>query len=116
MVLNKLEQAVLALFFESELMEIVNGNLNKAEITDREFTGVGFITQIQPNQVKILKGPASFTGGRIGAKLNSSIDVGFVIYIKDSYVDALEGYTEDGEWPDKIDWFDLSIINFNGKK
>jgi hypothetical protein len=116
MVLDELEQAVLALFFKSEEIKASSDDLSKIEVDCRDLTGAGLITQLKPNQLKILKGPSSFTGGRVGAKLNRSVDVGFVVYIQDGYVEAVEGYTEEGEWPKDIKLFDLKLIKFSGQK
>jgi len=37
-------------------------------------------------------------------------DAGFLLFIKDGYIDFLEAYTYDEPWPTKIEKFDLSYL------
>jgi hypothetical protein len=108
--LNQLEQAVLNRFFESEGLEKGHCDMSQIRITDRDFTGAGFVTWLKPNQLIVENGPSSFTGGRIGARLNGNLEAGFVVYIKEGYIHALEGYTYGEEWPEEIKSFDLYLV------
>jgi hypothetical protein len=112
--MNELEQAVLRLFFESEGFGNIEVNLTLVRILKRDSTGSGFMTWLVPHDLEVLNGPLNFTGGRVGGKINDTIDVGFVVHIKNSYVDIVEGYTYDEEWPQEIRSFKLSLINFTG--
>ncbi len=110
MTLNNLEQAALVRFFESEGFGKVNRDVSQIKIVDRHLTGKGFIAQLLPNEVIVLNGPSSFTGGIVGAKVNGNIDIGFLFFIKDGYVDAIEGFTYGEEWPDEIKTVEVYLI------
>lgn len=110
MVLTILEQAILSKFFEIEGFKIENVNLEQIQVVERQFTGIGFISQLNPKDLKIVNGSQDFIGGTVGAKLNGKIDAGFLVYVKNSYIDALEGYTYGEDWPEIIETFELYLM------
>ncbi len=112
MFLNELEIAVIKKFFESEQMES-DSNLIDVQVVNRNFTPVGFFTRLEPSKVLISNFSKNFTGGRVGAIINNRIDVGFVMYIKDGFLKTIEGHIFGDElWPEKIDSFEIYLINY----
>ena len=115
MKLNELEKAVFRLFVDSEGFGSID--LEPVEVANRNMTDVGFMTVLMPNQFRIEKAPPTFNGGRVGAILNGCTEVGFLIAIKDRFVDFLEGYTYGGEeWPKEITSFTLHLVHFSPKE
>ncbi len=112
MFLNELEVAAIKKFFESEQIASKT-DLITVPIIARDITPIGFFTVLEPYKVPISNFKKAFIGGRIGAIINNSIDVGFVMSVKDGYFEAVEGHTFNGElWPEKIDSFEIYLINY----
>ncbi len=105
MKLNKLEQELLKHFLKKENIKFSNQfNFEKIKVSKRNITGVGFLTYIEKtNLLRIIEQKKSFKYGKIGAKLNYDIEVGFLIYIDEGYIMTIEGYTYDVAWPNKIE-------------
>lgn len=99
--LNRLERDVLARMFESFGINI--SHIETLHATSRDYTGAGVYTEI-PKQLA-LEVPADFTGDKwldLGGRLNSNVEVGFIIYVQDRFVSCIEAYTYDKDWPERI--------------
>jgi len=86
-------------------LEILRAQFSSAEVRSREFTGVGFYTYFRPdvNMPKV-EGKQAFQFGDLKVDLQGvKAGVGFVLFIKNGYLDFLEGYTYDDPWPGDID-------------
>jgi len=109
--LNKLEKLLMQKFLEDESIKIakINANFNLVDISDRELTGAGFLTQLKNcDELKVSATNRSFKWGKLGAKLNSEkIETGYLIYIENGYIDAIEGYTYGEDWPEEIDEIEM---------
>ncbi|MCL2311624.1 MAG: hypothetical protein FWC41_03890 [Firmicutes bacterium] len=83
--------------------------LKNAVIAKREFTGVGFFTDfLIDNNVFCGK---NMQISDVGAKINNSVEIGFVLFIEKGKLDFLEGYTYDAPWPDTIKTYKLYVIS-----
>ena len=102
MKLNKIEKAILERFLNYEKLGRID--LDTIQAAKRSYTGVGFVTLLKKiDFLKIADETKSFKWGRLGARLNNKkIDIGFIIYIEKGYIEAIEGYTYDINWPSRI--------------
>lgn len=83
-------------------------NFEKVRVIDREFTGVGFLTEFEPSQeVKLFADGVSLRWGKIGARLNARLETGYVLYVDNGYLTTIEGYTFGDDWPESITSFEL---------
>ncbi|MBO8157600.1 MAG: hypothetical protein H0Z32_14310 [Bacillaceae bacterium] len=97
-----------------EVLDTLQKQYNLSRIKDREFSGTGFFTTFHlPNNAPRLKISKSFQIGDVIGQINGvEYGVGFVLFIKDGFLDILEGYTYGEEvWPSKILEYSLSYIS-----
>lgn len=101
--LNKLESIVITklLSGESRYLEKLRKQLNHLVSVKREYTGAGFFTYLHIDRNENYRlGNQDIAFGDVEAKLKGmSESVGFVIFIKDGWVNMLEGYTYAEKWP-----------------
>lgn len=111
MLLNNLEKYAIKMFVDSRNETNFDSKklLDSVGVSERNFSEVGFITEIKPHsRPLLLASRENFTGGDIHIKLNGSIATGYVFYIKDGYLDAIEGHTYGGDlWPTTIHSFSV---------
>ncbi len=82
----------------------------KARLVGREYTGVGFFCDFAvPTDVPILKGDFHI-GDVIGELQGLANGAGFVLFIRDGLLDALEGFSYDEPWPKEIGAFSLRYM------
>jgi hypothetical protein len=73
------------------------------EVTSRKLTGAGFFTDFnEAPLLKVFSDDRDFTGGGVGAVLNGTIHCGFLLFIKNGYLDMLEGFIYSDRWPSEI--------------
>ena len=60
--------------------------------------------------LKVESDDSSYKWGKLGAKLNGTIDTGYLIYVDCGYLHALEGYTYAEEWPEDISEIETYIV------
>ncbi len=88
------------------------------KVDSRTFTGAGFYLELsvvdKESSVMVFNNiKPSFWISDIQGLLKSDNDtilIGFVLWIKDGYLDNLEGFTYEKDWPTKINNFELSYI------
>lgn len=104
--LTGLENAVLEALLtgEDEELAVLRKQANKAKVSSREMTGVGFFTQFfLPPDVERLANSSTFKLGDVnGIAENVRHGLGFVLYIENGIISALEGYTYDEPWPKEV--------------
>tara|TARA_R110001606_G_scaffold94125_2_gene208831 strand:- start:11347 stop:11718 length:372 start_codon:yes stop_codon:yes gene_type:complete len=109
---TKLELAALhSIFIETpEYEEGLVAQLAGASVAERENTGGGFFTKISvATASQPLSCPRTF-GPAIYADVEGlAYGVGFVLFMKDGYLDLLEGYAVGHE---TTAWLDLSAVKF----
>ena len=108
---TELEKLVIrSMLTDHELKPVrLSVNFDAVLVSDRELTGVGFLTEFQPSEeLKLFEVDVSLRWGKVGARLNASkVETGYLIYVDDGYVTSVEGYTYGDEWPDQIDQIEL---------
>jgi len=109
--ITKLEQAVVAWLLRDPKLHPLrgDGNLEKINVVARDFTGVGFLTHLEPSEeTKLFEDGINLRWGQVGARLNTPrVETAYVVYVDDGYVKTIEGYTYGDDWPDPIDSFEL---------
>lgn len=80
------------------------------QVEERSVTEVGFITTFVRNtDSKLFDGDISMRWGKVGGRINSKVDVDFLVYVDDGYLTGVEAVTFGGEsWPSLINEFKLT--------
>ncbi len=110
MKINEIEKAVLLQHLKNIGVDLNNEArvFDGIRAIDRWYSGVGFITELAENaNLKVGKCHETHIGGEVGAMLNSTIDSGYLFYVKNGYLESIEGYTYTDPWPDKISKMDV---------
>jgi len=103
--LNNLEKILIKHFLEIKSTDL---DINCCFFSDmnavsRQFTNVGFFVNLKKSEkLKIGEFNESYKWGCLGARLNSSIDTGYLFYVENGYLTSIEGYTYAEDWPDSI--------------
>lgn len=105
--LTELETRVLRLILDGEAqgLEILRKQLDRAQVTQREFTGVGFFSTLAiPEDAPLLDFAGRVAIGDVS--LASGLlenGAGFVLFLEHGALDQLECYTHgDDWWPDSL--------------
>jgi hypothetical protein len=110
--MTPLENAVLQglLSGEDDDLAILRQQAAEAKVYFRKFTGVGFFAEFAvPPDAKRLPQSTKFKLGDVnGTAENVKYALGFVLYVNDGVLSALEGYTYDEPWPDEVHGLVLS--------
>lgn len=101
---------------EAPVLALLRDQLATSRVQSRDFTGVGFYLNIElPTTNKriheVLEVKQDFCFGDVGAYLEADDriqEVGFLLWIKNGYLDSLEAYTYGLEkWPEEVNSFRL---------
>lgn len=110
--LTAFERAVLEKLLDGEdpVLAALRAQLDSCEVSSREFTGVGFYTNLKVHR-SVEPAPTSrrrIQVLNVGAKI-SGLERGasFVVFVTDGYLDFLEGFSYDEPWPPAISEFSL---------
>ena len=120
--LNPLEVKVFELLLAGDdpVLNELNQQFQSARIRSRRCTGVGYylyfdVEKKQENLVESLHIKSLFCFGDVDVILEKGKDqqeVGYLLWIKDGYIDNLEAYTFGAEeWPEEIDEFRVKYIS-----
>lgn len=112
MTISELEKALILKTvekFHAFLREEAGKPSLELTILGRYFSGGGFISDFQKNpKSRLFRDDFSLTGGDFLGRLNSDIEVVFVLYIENGYLVAMEGATYGEElWPEKVRNFQI---------
>ncbi len=90
---------------------ILRNQYQNSEINSREFTGAGFFTHFSVKNGIDAAPKKSFEIGGVYADIGRIKDaIGFVLFIRDGYIDWLEGYTLSvNSWPDTYKHIKLKV-------
>ncbi|MFR3144981.1 hypothetical protein DW091_19235 [Eubacterium sp. AM05-23] len=102
---EKMEKEVITLMFRDR--PDLRDQINKARIMSREFTGVGFFTYY--NKEDILSKEDIIIDSDVGAILNNSIEVGFLFFIRKEGGRFLECCTYGEPFPEQIESYEAFI-------
>ncbi len=103
--LTDLEKTIVARFLRSKGVNLGDEMVfcDKLSVSKRDFSGVGFMTELNISEkLRIGDRSKSYKWGHLGAKLNNSIDTGYLLYIEGGYLNTIEGYTYAEDWPNQI--------------
>ena len=113
---NELETAVLNYLFRDPELAFVRAKVDfkRVTVTERSMTGAGFLTDFErSDELKIFEDGVSLRWGKVGARLNASkLETGYLVYVDDGYLTAVEGYTYGEDWPNEItsvETYDLDL-------
>ena len=114
--LTPLEAAVLekVLSGESPVLGALRAQARAAQVRQRDLTGVGFMTSLEvPStlaRAPLCAGEACF--GDVAAKIPGlKHGAGFLFFVRDGRLDAVEGYTYGEAWPQEVATFSLEYMN-----
>lgn len=104
--LTPLEERVTRMLLagDDDVLTILRRQLEKANVSSREMTGVGFYTNfaVASEVERVPTGPSFKLGDVNGVADNLQHGVGFLLYIKDGLLDMLEAYTYGEPWPQEV--------------
>jgi hypothetical protein len=104
--LNTLEQAVLdkLLAGDHPVLITLRAQAERAHVTRREYTGVGFFCDFEvPSDLRPLAAGSNFRVGDVNASLDGlEHGAGFVLVVRDGRLATLEGYTYEEPWPPEV--------------
>jgi hypothetical protein len=110
--LTHLEKTVVQMLLEGEdaALALLRTQFANASVRSRKMTGVGFFSEfaLPENTVRIPGEPSFKIGDVNGTAANVKHGLGFLLYIADGALKALEGYTYDEPWPKEIENLKLS--------
>jgi hypothetical protein len=111
--LSALEDAVLALSLagSGEVLEGLRLQAATVAVLSREFTGVGFFTRVGVRSLKLaLPGAPRLRISNVSAELPGlAHGAGFVVFVDEGLLSAIEGFSYDEPWPATVLPFQLSI-------
>lgn len=103
---TEIEKAVIRMMLGARELRPVRHTVHFDKVTasDRELTGTGFLTEFERSEeLKLFDDGVSLRWGGSGARLNASkLETGYLVYVDDGYVTAVEGYTYGEGWPDQV--------------
>ena len=90
-----------------EPFDTVREQLAHATVGKREFSGAGFFTDfVVPTDARVRRDLPPMEIGDVGAEVPGlQHGAGFLLFIRDSGVSMLEGFTYDEPWPINTDEF-----------
>ncbi len=114
--MTKLEGAVLEAMLVDPCLLPLRRHLDPLDpprIVERNFSDVGFLSNFaRDGAAKLFADDVSIRWGSVLGRINSSLDVDFVVYVDGGYVNCIEGVTFGGElWPSTIESFQLTKIS-----
>lgn len=92
------------------VMDTFRAQLAACRTKSREFTGVGFYTQLVAPQALTVAGIDRLILDDVYAEIDGlPHGAGFALFIEGGMLECLEGFTYDGPWPDLVESFTLRI-------
>lgn len=84
--------------------------VERAKLVQREYSGVGFFCTFEvSSDAPIVIGKGDFEIGDVFANMDGlAHGAGFLLFIRDGYLDFLEGFSYDEPWPSEDGNFTLS--------
>lgn len=107
MKINQLESEIILRFLADPELVFAKGafNVRTVNVTDRSFTGIGFMTEFERDEaLRLFDEPKSLRWSKAAARLNSDqMETGYIVYVDNGYLTSLEGFTYGGaEWPKEV--------------
>lgn len=102
---NRIEKTLIKNFLLSLNISVDGDNKFFADVSikERRLTGIGFFTDLEKSEkLKVGNEGETYIYSKAGAKINHSIETGYLVYVKDGYLDCIEGFTYGEPWPENI--------------
>ncbi len=103
--LNDIEKTVIEEFLKTKNIEIEDkvGFFEDVKIKDKEMSPVGFHTFLEKSEkLRVSDLDKTYKWGSLGITINRAVETGYLIYVEQGYIDCIEGYTYEEDWPVKI--------------
>lgn len=108
MQLNTIEKEIIKCFLSGKGISVEDDFFYNLKVKSRELSGVGFITDLEKSeQLKIGEENETYKFSDLEARINVSIETGYLIYVENGFLDAIEGYTYTDDWPEEIYKIDI---------
>ena len=110
---EEFEQKVMQMLLagEGQSLKSLRSQYNQSNIKSRDFTGVGFFTDYSVEDDGLKIGHINTQIGSVYGDYNNIGAVGFLLFIRDGWIDFLEGYTMGiDEWPDSYENIHLKYV------
>ncbi|WP_417431381.1 hypothetical protein [Kiloniella sp.] len=110
--ISEIEAAVLKFCVKMNVPNYENktGLFDNVHVIDRIFNGTSFMTEFdRTEELKVGNDGDNYLISTLDAVLNNSIPSGYIAYIENGYITALEGFTYDEEWPDNLQNIEVSV-------
>lgn len=118
--LNPLEVAVLQALFAGDhpALEILRNQARNSKVQERTLTGAGFFSHLElvAPCPRLPSRPSLRIGDVLAEVPGLEAGMGFLVYIDDGLLTALEGYTFEEPWPENLDRFSLSYVGGGGER
>jgi hypothetical protein len=111
--LSEFERAALDKLLDGDdaVLSALREQLRTCCVRKREMTGCGFFTELDVDRA-LAGAPTNVEKLRVGdveaCVAGLEHGAGFVLFVRDGYLDMLEGYSFDEPWPDAITDFTLA--------
>lgn len=108
--LSAFEQCVLQYLLDGDhpTLWALRRQLTSCQVASREFTGVGFFLDFKVVDVEPLHDVNTLRFGDVVAELRGvNGGAGFLLFVDDGYIVALEGYVFAGTWPEETEIVEL---------
>ena len=109
--LTALEERVIRMLLagDNPILATLRSQAENLAVSSRELTGVGFFTRLVVRENAPSIGiERSFKLGDVnGTAENVRNGLGFLLFVEDGFLSALEGYTYDDRWSDDVRGLDL---------
>lgn len=81
-----------------------------SKVISREFTGYGFYTDFEVSNFDLaLPNKENLELGCLGNLEGIKNGAGFILFVRNGFIEMLEGYTYDEQWPNEVCTFTLYI-------
>lgn len=89
---------------DDEARTILRQQAQRAQVSSREMTGVGFFTRftVVAGAPRVMDNLTFKLGNVEGTARNVKHGLGFLLYVENGVLSMLEGYTYDEPWPEEI--------------
>lgn len=108
---EEFEKAVMQKIMEKDtpVNAILREQYERSEVINRDFSGVGFFTEFRiPTDAPQIPKLVQSGYGNVTAIINGIHGYGFILFFKNGFINLLEGYTSQSEWPQQIFNFTLN--------
>ena len=98
---------------DDSILAVLREQMKVATVSERKMTGVGFHADFSvPSAAPSVSERSSFEFGDVAAQIEGvKHGAGFTLFVRDGFLNFLEGYTFDEPWPERIASYTVSYIS-----